>query len=282
MFDHLVVPVDMSSAALNAIPIAARMADAVAGRVEVLAVVDRVGDVPAMRTELGDAVAALGPLAVTPELVVDASHSVTSCIERRLEASEGAMVLMSSHGHGRTAALLGNTVDEVLRSTFGPVIVVGPHVDAAAGRLDGTYLVPLDGSERADGVLAIVAPWSVEFGGTPWLVEALDDAPPSSSDVSEASYVQARATRLTRQIGREVDFEVLHGSHPAREITDYATTRDASLIFMATHGRTGLDRLRCGSIAADVIRHARCPVVVFRPPELVTERERAPVTSARI
>lgn len=272
MFDQLIVPVDGSSASLTAVPIASRLAAAVDGRVEVVTVVDRVGDVEGRRSEIDDALDSIGPLEVDPELVVDASHTVSGALARRVEAVDGSMVLMSSHGHGRTAALLGNTVDELLRSTFGPVIVVGPRVRPDAGRLDGNYVVPLDGSKRADDVLAIVAAWTVEFGGTPWLIEAVDGVPPASADVSESSFVHTRARRLERQTGREVEFEVVHGSHPARLITGFAALNDASFIFMATHGRSGADRLRCGSVAADVIRHAHCPVVVFRPPELAGDR----------
>ena len=49
---------------------------------------------------------------------------------------------------------------------------------------------------------------------------------------------------------------------------DFAREMETSLIFLATHGRTGLARLRSGSVAAEVVRHAHCPVVLFRPPEL--------------
>jgi nucleotide-binding universal stress UspA family protein len=45
------------------------------------------------------------------------------------------------------------------------------------------------------------------------------------------------------------------------------------LIFLATHGRTGFERLRSGSVAAAVVHQARCPVVMFRPPELSAPRD---------
>lgn len=273
MFGHLIVPVDGSSASQIAIPVASRLAAAVDGKFEVMSVVDRVGDVASMQSQLDEMLTSLDPLEAKPETVVDASHTVSGAIARRVESIDGAMVLMSSHGHGRSAALLGNTVDELLRTTFGPVIVLGPRVHPDAGRLDGNYIVPLDGSKRAEDVIPIVAAWIVEFGGTPWLVEAVDDVPPSSADVSESSYVHTRARRLEQRTGCEAEFEVLHGSHPARMITDFAEENDASFIFMATHGRSGFDRLRLGSVAADVIRHASCPVVVFRPPELAADRD---------
>ena len=102
-----------------------------------------------------------------------------------------------------------------------------------------------------------------------------------SVDIVESSFVSHRASELSRRIGREVEFEALHGSHPARSIVDFAKSEHASLIFMATHGRTGFERARLGSVAADVVRHAHCPVVMFRPPELVADRGAAATRTSR-
>jgi nucleotide-binding universal stress UspA family protein len=73
---------------------------------------------------------------------------------------------------------------------------------------------------------------------------------------------------MQREIDREVEFEVVHHDDPARAITDFATQSNASLIFCTTHGRTGMARLRAGSVAAKVVRAATCPVVLYRPPHL--------------
>ena len=171
MFNHLVVPVDNSSASFKAVPVAARMAAAVGGKVEVITVVDRLADVALAREAMRLGIERLGPLPLEPVQLVHASHTVAGAITRHIEASQGGMLLMSAHGHGRSAAVLGSTSDEVLRSMFGPVIIIGPHATEAGGELGGTYVVPLDGSTRADGVLPIVAAWTTEFGGTPWMVE---------------------------------------------------------------------------------------------------------------
>ena len=267
MFENLVVPVDLSSTALRVVPVAARMAAQVGGRVDVLTVVDALADVPIARTSLAGHIERLGPQPVPIVQIVQPSLSVVGAITRHLDDHPGSMVLMSSHGHGRAAALLGSTVDELLRATFGPVIVVGPHAHDVAGDLGGTYVVPLDGSDRADGVLPIVAAWTHEFGGTPWLVEVVNDAFPASADTSESAFVHTRAMELGRQIHREIEFEVLHGNHAAGPIVDFARWRDASLVFMATHGRTGMERLTTGSVTADVVRHIGVPVVMFRPPQ---------------
>jgi nucleotide-binding universal stress UspA family protein len=268
MFQKLIVPVDGSAASFAAVPVGARMAAAVAGTFEVITVVDRLADVALARDTLDRDLADLSSVATSIEHHVLAGDSVAETIARRVEQTPGAMVAMSSHGHGRSAAVFGSTCDAVLRELFGPVIVIGPNADETAGRLDGAYVVPLDGSKLADGVLPIVAAWTTEFDGTPWVIEVGKEWPTYVGDVVDSSFVSSRAFDLRRKIDREVQFEVLHGGHTGRSITDFAREMNASLVFMTTHGRTGLARLRAGSVAAEVIRHAHCPVVVFRPPQL--------------
>lgn len=269
MFENLVVPVDLSKASIDAVAVAARMAAQVGGQVDAVTVVDRLADVAVARADLADGIERLGPQPVEVHQLVHASPSVIEAITRHVEHNPGSMVLMSSHGHGRSAAVLGSTVDELLRAMYGPVIVVGPHASECSGDLGGTYVVPLDGSARADGVIPIVAAWATEFKGTPWLVAVIDDALyPTERDIVESSYVSVRAGDLKHRISRDIQFEVLHGRHAGHPIVDFAGSQNASLIFMATHGRTGLERLTAGSVAADVVRHARIPVVLFRPPDV--------------
>jgi universal stress protein A len=54
---------------------------------------------------------------------------------------------------------------------------------------------------------------------------------------------------------------------PAAEIVRVAEERGAGLIVLSSHGRTGLGRILFGSTAESVVRHARCPVLVVKPPE---------------
>jgi nucleotide-binding universal stress UspA family protein len=268
MFQRLIVPVDGSVASYTAVPVAARMARAVGGSFEVITVVDRLADVALARDALERDLADVEEVDGAIERHVLAGDRVADVIARRVDETPGGMVVMSAHGHGRSAAVLGSTCDAVLRAMFGPVIVLGPSIDDVGGRLDGPYVVPLDGSKTADAVLPIVAAWTTEFHGRPWVIEVGKEWPTYVGDVVDSSFVSSRALELKRKIDRDVEFEVLHGSHTGRSITDFAREAQASLIFMTTHGRTGLDRLRSGSVAAEVIRHAHCPVVVFRPPQL--------------
>ncbi|HSJ90781.1 MAG TPA: universal stress protein [Ilumatobacter sp.] len=269
MFQHLVVPVDGSAASWSAVPIAARMAAAVDGKLDVVTVVDRLADIVPARDELNDGVGALGDLPVDPVVHVLANDVVAKAVADHVEGLNGATVVLSSHGHGRSAAVLGSTTDELLRRLFGPIVVIGPHVDVArAGALDGAYLVPLDGSPASEQILPIAEAWAIEFGAVPWLVEVIAPSVHVTADVFESAYPARLATRLHQQTGHEVEYEVLHGDKPSRAIVEFASGNHSSLIFATTHGRTGLDRLRLGSVAAEVVRHAPCPVVLYRPPHL--------------
>ena len=52
----------------------------------------------------------------------------------------------------------------------------------------------------------------------------------------------------------------------AREIVRVADDVGCDLIVMGSHGRTGLQRLVFGSVAEQVLRKARCPVVTVKVP----------------
>ena len=65
--------------------------------------------------------------------------------------------------------------------------------------------------------------------------------------------------------GLEIEEVIVHGD-PAAEIVRVADERQVDLIVISSHGRTGLGRIIFGSTAEAVVRHARCPVLVVKPP----------------
>ena len=51
---------------------------------------------------------------------------------------------------------------------------------------------------------------------------------------------------------------------PARQIVNAARSKQADLLVVGTHGRTGLTKFFVGSVAARVVATASCPVVTVR------------------
>lgn len=52
---------------------------------------------------------------------------------------------------------------------------------------------------------------------------------------------------------------------PAEEILAVARDVGADLIFIGSHGLTGVERFLIGSVSERVVREAKCPVMVVRP-----------------
>ena len=88
-----------------------------------------------------------------------------------------------------------------------------------------------------------------------------------TADRLQAALVErVTATFAGRPTAAEVQFFV-HAriGKPAAEILALASEVGADLIFIGSHGKTGLDRILLGSVSERVVREAGCPVLVARP-----------------
>ena len=69
-----------------------------------------------------------------------------------------------------------------------------------------------------------------------------------------------RVVRLANENGLMADHRLQVGI-PEDSILEVAQSSDVALIAMGTHGKTGWDRLRLGSVAESILRQAPCPVL---------------------
>jgi nucleotide-binding universal stress UspA family protein len=63
----------------------------------------------------------------------------------------------------------------------------------------------------------------------------------------------------------------LAAGEPAREILQLATDLEADVVVVGTHGKKALERMLVGSVSLNVVKKARCPVIVARPKEYVND-----------
>jgi nucleotide-binding universal stress UspA family protein len=103
--------------------------------------------------------------------------------------------------------------------------------------------------------LTLLVPDAVLFAASP--NEALDSLIAGAKTQLEQIVRQHQLERFTPTLQVQV------GS-PAVEIVEYAKEINASLIVIATHGRTGLQQLLLGSVANRVVQVAPCPVLTVR------------------
>lgn len=69
-----------------------------------------------------------------------------------------------------------------------------------------------------------------------------------------------RIVRLANENGLLADYKLLVGI-PEDSILEVAHSSHVAFIVMGTHGKTGLDRLRLGSVAESTLRKAPCPIL---------------------
>ncbi len=140
-------------------------------------------------------------------------------------------------------------------------------------------VVPLDGSELAEcvfphikdlvkcGALGEVVLINVVGVEVPWEeMERGIDYQALRQKFLEVSqeYLDSVQTRLARE-GIEVKTESVEAVRPSHGILEYARQKDADIIVMATHGRTGMQRLLLGSVAFKVLHESPIPVLLVRP-----------------
>ena len=102
------------------------------------------------------------------------------------------------------------------------------------------------------------------------IIAALDPRDHATSEtadeVQKTILAHATAAFAGRPTAAEVQFYV-HAriGNPATEILALAAEVGADLIFIGSHGKTGVERLLLGSVSERVVREAGCPVMVARP-----------------
>ncbi len=73
------------------------------------------------------------------------------------------------------------------------------------------------------------------------------------------------ADRVSEEIRRKIKVDVTVAADiPVRKILSVAREKNVDMIVMGTHGRTGMARAVMGSVAANVLRKAGCPVLTVR------------------
>lgn len=132
-----------------------------------------------------------------------------------------------------------------------------------------TILVPLDGSELAERALpyaTAIARWAharvVLVRAI--LARTLPGADPTDAQVTLRKRAEADLYATAEQLGLasvEAETHVYYDEATAA-ILDAVQARDADLIVMASHGRTGLGRWIYGSVAERVLQHAPVPVLL--------------------
>jgi nucleotide-binding universal stress UspA family protein len=208
---------------------------------------------------------------------------VTEALERHAREIDAKLIIMTTHGRtGVSRAWLGSVADSLVRHSSFPLLVIRSLEDGETFptvRFEH-FLVPLDGSKAGEKILeptvalgkATGARFTLLHVVSPYVTVGARVSPLPAGHLKEKmakaeEYLAAVAGRLTDE---GIDATPKLESHfaPARAILKTAEEDDVDLIALATHGYTGVKRALLGSVTDKVLRAARWPLLLERPPEM--------------
>jgi nucleotide-binding universal stress UspA family protein len=142
-----------------------------------------------------------------------------------------------------------------------------------------TILVPTDGSELSDKAIRAAVDFA-KAGGSKIIGFSVAEPYPFSPLYQTAAEADAtiyeqrmrevaqihvqKIADAAKEAGVECETLITQSFSPYEEIIAAAKKHGCDVIFMASHGRKGLNRLFVGSETQKVLAHTDIPVLVFR------------------
>lgn len=195
------------------------------------------------------------------------------------------LILLGTHGRsGFGRWLYGSVAEAVLSKSPIPILLVHSAMSNwTTGGSTPRILIPLDGSNTAETALPAALELAKTRGAEIALVRIVSPTPPAlvadplgytmaanayerelEEEEKAANVYLAGVAESIRASGFIVT-TMVRIDQASRGILAAADAAAATLIVMATHGRTGFSRALLGSVALDVLRRGTRPVVLLRP-----------------
>jgi nucleotide-binding universal stress UspA family protein len=298
MYSKIVVPLDGSRIAENALPYARALARGLKVPVDLLCAIDLAEMERHVSVATGlflDTLAQdetrrrgeyLSQIAKSfsgaPVQCKIAKGDAASVIIESAAAEKDTLVCMATHGRsGLNRWLLGSVAEKVLRAVNAPLLLVraseGAQTDGE--KKLGAVIVPLDGSSLAEQVLAPVTDlakkldlevilfraYSIPYGfyeaGASYAVDLERLSAQIEAEVQQ--YLEVKRDALTKAGLEKLSYASKEGLS-ADEIIKYGLRNPDKLIAICSHGRSGVKRWVLGSVAETVLRHCAAPVLIVR------------------
>lgn len=201
----------------------------------------------------------------------DPVHAQVLQYAARLNAG---MIILATHGRrGLEHLLMGSVAEKILRGAQCQVLIV-----RSASKGVNT-VVPLDLSEDSLFTLSVAKERQAiteKQGGHTILFHVLEDIVAATYDIPlgvnteelweerEENAGNELEKLVTQKLGGTLAMSYVHRQRKsaAEDILDFARARDAGLIILGSHGRTGFAHSVLGSVAERVVRDAPCPVLI--------------------
>ena len=182
---HVLVPLDGSEFALQALPTARVLAERFRSELQAIGVAGADDDAQRLRSL---ASAALGVDVGDDRAMVVTGGEPAETIARRAAELGSCVVCLTTHGRGRLqGALVGSVARSLLQRSSEPMVALGPSADNPGWTpRPRSWPEPLsvprvvacvDGSDTSEQVLPIAGAWARALGMSMTILTVADDAP---------------------------------------------------------------------------------------------------------
>ena len=299
MFKHILVPLDGSKLAESAIPVATSLAGTLNAPVTLLHIIEQEAPHEVHKdrhiTQADEASAYLEQVAkrdFPPEVKVhwhvhttavkDVSDSI---VEHAMREFLPDLIVMCTHGRSGVRELLyGSIAQKVVANGLTPLLVIRPRVDTPTTFELKQILVPLDTGPIHDDSLPVTQELASAYKSDIHLLTVIPTFSTVSGEKAAASSLLPATTSALLDInvenaaedlqehldglkkeGFQVTAEVARGD-PATEIVNISEKLKADLIVLTTHRKTGTKAFWARSVAPNVVRRARIPILLIPLP----------------
>ena len=181
------------------------------------------------------------------------------------------LIVIGTHGRsGLSRVVMGSVAELVVRHAPCPVLTVRPDSEPAPYR---RVLCPVDLSRTARDALPLAAALVQPSGVGITLLHVIERPVAYGAAAPPRDFhreIDARASALldawTADLQAKVQVPVMQATRIGRPGAQILAVLDDDktfdLVVMGSHGHTGIARILLGSVAEQVARHARCPVLV--------------------
>ena len=268
----ILAPLDGSSRALFALPVARTFSELEDAPVRILHVTERVGPLSDIAESLG-----VEPVALRGATLESRAGDPADAILRAAEDNRARLIVLCTHtAEARPERAIGRTALAVLRGAPCPVVLVNPQLPLDAWRLR-RVLVPHEGSPSVSDALKPAAELVRKAGAELIVLQVANSmvgqesgsiSPPAYLDQPQHEWPAWTAEFLQRlcSICPVEDLHVrllVRAGDPAKETLQVAGELSADLIFLAWKGHWAPARAKTFKA---VVRDAPCPLMVTRLP----------------
>ena len=284
MYEKILVPLDGSEVAEQAIPYVERLTQKLKSEV-ILITVCLPGDPleRALTEYIERRAEKIQSLGVNARSLCIEGDSATSIIDFA-EKNKVGLIVISTHGKtGISHWPLGSIASKVVQRSNIPVFLVRssqPEKAPADNELD-KILVTLDGSQFSEAIIPHVEKLAKSMNSEVTLLRVIESAklPQLAAYSDREKYEKDFMAKMEREAERYLDKKrtaleskgvkvnsVFLTGKPVETILQYSEEKSANLVALTTHGFSGISKWAYGSVASKIIEGSPKPILLVRPP----------------